>query len=143
MVPLEDMSDFNVVAKKPKMEPTGTNIEECNIGTEKNPKIIKLSKSLTIVTKQRYIALFKEFIYVFSWSCEDLKSYDTSIIQHKIPIKEDQKPFKQKLRTMNHVLKPLAKKEIKKMYESKNIVPLRYSKWVSNIVPTIKKTCEI
>ena len=38
---------------------------------------------------------------------------------------------------------PLVKKEIKKMHESKIIVPLRYSKWVSNIVPTRKKTSEI
>jgi len=38
---------------------------------------------------------------------------------------------------------PLIEKEIKRMYDSKIIVPLRYSKWVSNIVPTRKKTCEI
>lgn len=76
------------------MEPTGTNIEECNIGSEQNPKIIKLSKSLPLMAKIKYIAIFKEFIYVFAWSYEDLKVYDNSIIQHKIPIKEDQNPFK-------------------------------------------------
>ena len=80
LVPLEELFDFNDVAKKPKIEPPGTYIEECNIGTEQNPKIIKLSKSLPIITKQRYIAMFKEFIDVFSWSYEDLKAYDTSII---------------------------------------------------------------
>ena len=74
---------------------------------------------------------------------EDLKAYDTSIIQHKIPIKEDQKPFKQKLRRINPVVMPLIGKEIKNMYDAKIIVPLRYSKWVSNIVPTRKKIGEI
>jgi len=38
---------------------------------------------------------------------------------------------------------PLVEKEIRKMYEAKIIVPIRYSKWVSNIVPTRKKTSEI
>jgi hypothetical protein len=38
---------------------------------------------------------------------------------------------------------PLIEKEIKKMYDSKIIVPLRFSKWVSNLVPTRKKTGEI
>jgi len=38
---------------------------------------------------------------------------------------------------------PLVEKEIKKMYDSKIIVPIRYSKWVSNIVPTRKKSGEI
>lgn len=69
------------------MEPIGARLEECNIGSEHNPKMIKLSKSLPIITKHRYIVLFKKFINVFAWSYEDLKEYDTSIIQHKIPIK--------------------------------------------------------
>ena len=38
---------------------------------------------------------------------------------------------------------PLVEKEIKKMYDPKIIVPIRYSKWVSNIVPTRKKSGEI
>jgi hypothetical protein len=61
---------------------------------------------------------------VFSWGYEDLKSYDTSIIQHRILIKENQNPFRQKLRRINPKLLPLIEKEIKKMYEAKIIVPL-------------------
>ena len=38
---------------------------------------------------------------------------------------------------------PLIEKEIKKMYDAKIIVPLRYCKWVFNIVPTRNKTNEI
>lgn len=38
---------------------------------------------------------------------------------------------------------PLIEKEIKRMYDAKIIVPLRYSKLVSNIAPTRKKTGEI
>ncbi len=37
---------------------------------------------------------------------------------------------------------PLIEKGIKRMYDSKIIVPLRYSKWVSNIVPNRKKSGE-
>ena len=80
---------------------------------------------------------------MFAWGYQDLKSYDTSIIQHKIPLKENQKPFKQKLRRINPVLLPLVEKEIKKMYDVGIIVSLRYSKWVSNLVSVRKKTSEI
>ena len=38
---------------------------------------------------------------------------------------------------------PLIEKEVKKMHDAKIIVPLKYPKWVSNIVPTMKKTGEI
>ena len=77
------------------------------------------------------------------WGCEDLKSYDTNIIQHKIPLKENQKPFKKKLRRINPVLVPLVEKEIKNMYDAEIIVPIRYSEWVSNLVSVRKKTGEI
>ena len=76
----------------------------------------------------------------FAWSYEDLKSYDTEIIQHKIPLKENQKPFKQKLRRINPVQLPLVEKEIMKMYDAGIIVPVRYSEWVSNLVSVRKKT---
>ena len=34
LVPLEELFDFNDVAKKPKLEPIETEVEECNIGSE-------------------------------------------------------------------------------------------------------------
>jgi hypothetical protein len=129
LVPLE-LFDFNDVAKEPKIEPTRVEVEDCKIGTKQEPKMIKLSKSLPPPKKQKYINLFKEFIDVFAWSYEDLKSYDTNIIQQKIPIKEDLKPFKQKLRRINPRLMSLIEKEIKNMYDANIIVPLGFSKWV-------------
>jgi hypothetical protein len=41
------------------------------------------------------------------------------------------------------MLLPLIEKEIQKMYDAKIIVPLIFSKWVSNLVSTRKKTSEI
>jgi len=107
------------------MEPTETGVEEHNIGDLAEPKMIKLSKTLPAHIKLQYIELFKELKDVFAWGYQDLKSYDTSIIQHKIPLKENQKPFKQKLRRINPVLLPLVKKEIEKMYDDGIIVSLR------------------
>ena len=85
----------------------------------------------------------KECSYVFSLSYSDLKAYDTSIIQHTIPIKKDEMPFKQKLRRMNLKLFPLEEKGIKKLFEEKIIVALIFSMWVANLVPVRKKNGEI
>ena len=125
------------------MEPMETDVEEHNIGSLTEPKMIKLSRTLPAHIKSQYIELFKEFKDVFAWGYQDLKSYDTSIIQHKIPLKENQKPFKQKLRRINPVLLPLVNKELEKMYDAGIIVSLRYSEWVSNLVSVRKKTREI
>jgi hypothetical protein len=89
---------------------------------------------------QNFLRNIKMF---FSWSYEDLKTYDTSIIEHKIPLKSCVKPFKQKLRQINHILLIVIEREAKKILDAKIIVPLRYSQWVANLVPVRKKNGEI
>ena len=51
--PFEDLFDSNDVPRKPKMEPLKSDIKECNIGTDENPKLIKLSKSLPPTEKNK------------------------------------------------------------------------------------------
>jgi hypothetical protein len=41
------------------------------------------------------------------------------------------------------MLLPVMEKEVKKILDEKNIIPLRYSEWVANLVPVIKKNGEI
>ena len=60
LTPLEDLFYSNDVPKNPKMEPVRSDIEECNIGTELEPKMIKLSKYLPPQEREKYIELIKE-----------------------------------------------------------------------------------
>ena len=80
---------------------------------------------------------------MFAWSYEYIKEYDTSIIQHTIPIKPGEKPFRQKLRRINPMWLPVIEKEIKKLFNANIMVTLIFSKWVSNFVPVRKKNGEI
>jgi hypothetical protein len=93
--------------------------------------------------RAKYEELLKEFIDVFAWQYEDLRTFDETIIQHKIPLKENVKPFKQKLRQINPLLLPIMEKEVKKLLDSKIIEPLRYFDWIANLVPVRKKNGEI
>jgi hypothetical protein len=47
LVPLENIFDNNDVARNPKITANDEDIEDCNIGTQEDPKIIKLSKTLS------------------------------------------------------------------------------------------------
>jgi hypothetical protein len=85
----------------------------------------------------------KEFSNVFSWKYSDLKTYDLDIIQHKIPLEKDTIPFKQKIRPINPLLLPVIEREIKKLLDAKIIIPLRYSKWIENLVIVRKKNGEV
>jgi hypothetical protein len=110
LVPLEKIFDNNDVARSPKIIVNERDVEDSNIGTREDLKIIKMSRTLSPEVKERYIKLIKEFPDVFSWSYENLKVYDTNIIQHVIPIKQDHKPFKYKLRRINPLLLPFIEK---------------------------------
>lgn len=70
------------------MKPNAEEVEDCNIGTEEDPKIIKISKNLSHEAKGEYIHMLTIFSDVFTWSYDDLKVYDTNIIQHTILVKE-------------------------------------------------------
>ena len=143
MIPLEELSDQDDVARKPTLQPTEKGVEEVNIGTSANPKLVKLSKALPPKIQDKYISLLASFANVFAWDYSDLKTYDTNIIQHTIPIKPNQKPFRQKLRRINPKLLPSIEKEVNRLYKSGIIVPIRFSDWISNSVPVRKKTGEI
>jgi hypothetical protein len=87
--------------------------------------------------------LLKEFPDVFSWTYEDLRTYDTIAIENKIPLREEAKPFRHKLRKKNPMLSPIMERDVKNLLDAQIIVPLRYSEWVSNLVLVRKKNGEI
>lgn len=80
LVPLKGIFDSNDVAKSPKVAPRDDEVEECKIGTEKDPKVIKIAKNMTQESKEKYIKLMKEFYDVFVWTYDDLKVYDPGVI---------------------------------------------------------------
>jgi ribonuclease HI len=124
LIPLEIFFYQNDIPLKPFVQPQLDEVEDCNIGTEKNPKFVKLSKYLPAEQKQKYVELLKEYSGVFSWSYEDLRTYDTNIIQHKIPLKPGVKPFRQKLRQINPILLPVIEKELKNYWMQKSLYHL-------------------
>ena len=115
LILLEKLFDQNDVSKDPKVQPNENDIRDQNIGTKDSPKIVKLSKNLHAEEKQKYIDLMKSYTDVFSWSYVYLKEYNTSIIQHTIPIKPGGNPFKQKLRRINPMLLPLIEKVVRNL----------------------------
>jgi hypothetical protein len=89
-----------------------------NLGTSEQPKYVNLGTCCSDTEKHAFMELFKKYRDVFSWTYDDLKTYDTRIIQHVIPIKEGIKPFQQKLRKIHPTLEPLIQKELKKLLDA-------------------------
>ena len=91
------------------------NFKIVNLGNEEKPQLINLGINCSLEEEKYFVKLCREFKDVFSWTYEDLKNFDTEIIQHNIPMKHSAKPYQQKLRKMHPSLKPSVKKELEKL----------------------------
>jgi hypothetical protein len=130
LVPLERIFDQNDVPVKPLDPEKEADVIDCNLGTVADPKHVKLSKLMSGKYIAKYEKFLKEFTDMFAWNHEDIRTFNETILHHKIPLKENVKPFKHKLRQINSLLLPIMDKEVKNLIDAKIIVPLRYSDWV-------------
>jgi ribonuclease HI len=72
LVPLEKLFDENDVVVKGKVSTGNAGITKCNLGIEKDPKYVKLSRKLSREKRVEYVKLLKDFDDVFAWTYEDL-----------------------------------------------------------------------
>jgi len=111
-----------------------------NIGTPESPKNVKIGSHYFDEEKLKFVKLPGEFQDVFSWSYEDLCGFDPDLIQHVIPIREGIKKIRKKQRPINPALKATIRKELEKLWKVGIIFSVKYSEWVSNLVPIGKTT---
>jgi hypothetical protein len=127
LVPLDILFNINDVVVKVKGSTEDVDVTECNLGTEDDPKYVKFFSSLSKEQRDEYVKLLNFFADVIAWKYEYLRTQDTKIIEHKIPLKEETKPFRQKLIQINPMMLPIMEKEVKKSLDAQSIIPLRYS----------------
>jgi hypothetical protein len=90
--------------------------------------------------EMKFAKLLGEFQDVFAWSYEDLRGFDPGLIQHAILIKEGIKPVRKKQRPINPAPEATIRKGLGKILKAGIIFPVKYSEWVSNLVPVWKAT---
>ena len=71
-------------------------LEEVNIGTASNPRLLSIAKELRLEQREAMIILLKEYKDVFAWSHKDMKGLDPKFYQHKINLATHAKPVQQR-----------------------------------------------
>jgi hypothetical protein len=107
--------------------PKKNEVLEFNIGTEMDPRMVKIGKGTTEKERNEILDLIREFKDTFSWTYNDLRAYRGDVIQHDIPLTEGAKPFQQKIRHINPKLENQIQKELQKMVDAGIRAPIRYS----------------
>ena len=111
-VPLENLFDRHDVFKRKKPNKQIDEALEFNIGTEMDPRMVKIGKGTTEKERMEILDLIREFKDTFTWNYDELKAYRGDVIQHAIPLTEGAKHFQQKLRHINPKLSNHIQKEL-------------------------------
>ncbi|XP_052735520.1 uncharacterized protein LOC128197506 [Vigna angularis] len=122
-----------------EMKPHQEDVEVLNLGNEDEVKEVKIGTAMKTEVKEKLCVLLREFRDVFAWSYNDMPGLDTDILQHKLPLKPECPPVKQKLRRMKPEMSLKIKEEVQKQFDAGFLVVARYPEWVANIVPVPKK----
>ncbi|XP_058181448.1 uncharacterized protein LOC131299892 [Rhododendron vialii] len=129
------LDDYKAEVKDP--------LEDFNVGTEEDPRILHVCATLPDEMKDCLKYLLSEFKDCFAWDYPDMPGLNRSLVEHKIPIKEDFVPYQQIPRQMTPEVQKEVKKEMERLFKAKFIRPVKYVEWISNIVPVIKKNGKV
>jgi len=114
-------------------------VEMINLGNKGEEKKVKIGTSLIEEIRQQLYTLLKEFKDIFAWSYEDMPGLDPEIIQHRLPLKPECHPIKQRLRIMKSEVSLKIKEEVKKQFNAEFLAIAQYPQWVANVVSVPKK----
>ncbi|GKV51961.1 hypothetical protein SLEP1_g58574 [Rubroshorea leprosula] len=114
-------------------------LEEVNLCTEVDSKITFISDSLEPCLCDKIISILHEYKDCFAWDYSEMPSLDRNLVEHRLPIKEDFKPFKQPPRRMSPKVTLKVKEEIERLLKVGSIKTSRYVEWLSNVIPVVKK----
>ena len=89
-----------------------------NLGTETEMKEVKIGTAFGGTRRERLIELLRKYKDVFAWSYQDMPGLDADIVVHRLPLRPECIPVKQKLRRMKPELLLKVRDDIKKQFDA-------------------------
>ncbi|PKI40931.1 hypothetical protein CRG98_038679 [Punica granatum] len=100
-------------------------MEEINVGTEDEPRNLKIGTGLDPTQRARMIDFLTRYQEVFAWSYADMSGLDPSIVKHFLPLDTEKFPPKrQQLRRQRASLLLRIKEEVVKQINADKCQPL-------------------
>jgi hypothetical protein len=118
-------------------------LEEINIGTPDDPRLVFISKHLSAKSKEEYKKFLSKNRDIFAWSYEEMPGLDPSVTMHRLAMQKNYPPVKQGQRRYHPELLPQIEVEVDKLIPAGFIREVKYPTWVSSIVLVKKKNGQI
>ncbi|XP_026428951.1 uncharacterized protein LOC113324883 [Papaver somniferum] len=91
------------------------------------------------IPEERTINILREYNDVFAWRMEEMPGIDPSVACHRLDIKKNAKPFKQRIRKIATTYHPQIETELQKMLQEGIIRLEKYPEWIANMVVVPKR----
>ena len=108
------------------IQPFEEQIELVNLGSEDDVNEVKIGSRLCPEVKKGLIDLLREYSDVFAWSYQDMPGLDSEIVEHRLSMKPECPPVKQKLRRTHPDMAIKIKEEVQKKIDVGFLVTAEY-----------------
>ena len=123
----------------PKAKPEGQ-LRRIPLRDASPEKIVALGAELQAEEHDVILGVLRSNADVFAWSPEDIPRVAKETIEHRLAVRSDAAPKKQKLRRMTSERLEAAKEEIAKLLKTRVIREVKHSEWLANPVLVQKST---
>jgi hypothetical protein len=135
----EAVEDFSEIEKLGQGFMLANPLEEVDIGNGVVPMPTFVNKNLNTDYKAKLIELLREYVDCFAWSYFEMSGLSHDLVEHRLPIKDGFRPYKQPAWRSNPDIYDRVKGEVNRLLEANFIRPCRYADWISKIIPVDKK----
>ncbi|GAU38952.1 hypothetical protein TSUD_363910 [Trifolium subterraneum] len=125
--------------EKKFIQPHEEDMELIDLSSGEEKREIKIGALLETTVKEKVIELLKEYVDIFACSYQDMPGLDPEIVEHRLPLKPECPPVKQKLRRTSPDMALKIKEEVQKQIDAGFLITSEYPQWLANIVPVPKK----
>lgn len=114
------------------VQPNIEETESINLGSEEDPKMVKIGTLMTTEQRADMIEFLKSYKDVFAWSYQDMPGLDTDLVVHRLPLIPGVKPVKQKRRILKPEWNLKMKEEVMKQFQAGFLAVSTYPEWLAN-----------
>lgn len=118
-------------------------MNEVNIGTQGDERLIMIRESLDKEEREALIALLKDYKDVFAYDYDEMPGLDKNLVVHNIGVSPEFNPVKQRSREFPRATALTIKEEVERLLKAKFIKPIQQPTWLDNIVPVVKKNGKV
>ncbi|XP_070028705.1 uncharacterized protein [Nicotiana sylvestris] len=122
-----------------KPKPNLNETETINIGSPEEVRETNISIHTGKKPRDILIQLLFEYRDVFAWSYDDMPGLSADLVVHKLPTYPGFPLVQQKQRKFKTDMSDKIKEEIMKQLSANVVRAIRYTTWVANVVPVLKK----